>query len=148
MIMMKRSPLLISILVIILIIGGIVYFSLGGDNGLSIDEQIPQQNQTNEVEKPVNETKIEDRRLDQIILIEDYKFSPKELSIERGERVTWINNGEKVHYVLSIRGLRLADSGNMQPGQNYSVLFDVEPGTYEYFDPIYKSNMFGKIIVK
>ena len=78
-------------------------------------------------------------------------FTPSILSISPGDTVTWINNDNVDHIVVS--GLPYAkqtgtifDSGVITPGKIYSFTFQ-DAGTYRYSDKIDKW-MVGEVIVR
>lgn len=78
-------------------------------------------------------------------------FTPSILSISPGDTVTWVNNDNVDHIVVS--GLPYAkqtrtifDSGVIAPGKIYSFTFQ-DAGTYRYSDKIDKW-MVGEVIVR
>ena len=82
-----------------------------------------------------------------IVLISDSGFSPSSLTIPISNTVYWTNAGSKVQeiYNLSGQSVQIFDTGNLQPGQGYSVYF-YKPGTNEYSSLQY-SFLYGYIIV-
>jgi len=83
--------------------------------------------------------------VDYTIEMEKYSYSIGELTVKVRDTVTWVNVGDREHFVLSRRGPRVLDSGNIKVGESYEYTF-TEVAEYWYFDAYYK-NMFGKIIV-
>lgn len=77
-------------------------------------------------------------------------FSPSTLQVTAGTTVTWKNTTSVVHTVTSGTGGNhngLFDSGNMQPGAEFSFTFS-EAGTYPYYCiPHLNSGMTGTIVV-
>ena len=76
------------------------------------------------------------------INIQNFAFTPNEITIKAGDTVTWINNDDAPH---TVTGDSL-DSGTLSKGQEFKQTFN-ELGTYEYHCNFH-SSMKGKIIVK
>jgi plastocyanin len=73
----------------------------------------------------------------------NFKFSPAELTVKVGTKVTWTNTDSAGHTVTASDGSW--DSGNLSQGQSFSMVFN-KVGTVDYkctFHP----GMVGKIIV-
>lgn len=64
------------------------------------------------------------------ISIEDYAYSPQELTISVGETVVWTNNDKVRHDVASDEGSELAGP-LLNQNESYSHTFN-EPGVYPY----------------
>jgi plastocyanin len=73
----------------------------------------------------------------------DDLYSPSEVSIRRGETVTWRNFGAKVHDALSIDDAW--SPALLQPGGRARVTFD-RVGRFEYTCSVH-SSMTGWVIV-
>lgn len=76
------------------------------------------------------------------IIMQNNEFSPEELEVSIGTRVTWINRDNVKHRVSGAE----FKSGILNPGQTYSYRFN-RLGIFEYsceFEP----GMTGRIIVK
>ncbi len=85
------------------------------------------------------------RAADQAVAIEDFLFSPQDLTIEVGDTVTWTNLDSVSHTATSTSGPASFDSGFLAIGDTFSFTFDTA-GTYEYFcEP--HPNMIGSITV-
>ncbi len=63
------------------------------------------------------------------VTIADFVFSPRTLTINVGDRVTWTNTDSVAHTATATSGA--FDTGNIEPGDSASVRFTV-PGTYRY----------------
>lgn len=81
-----------------------------------------------------------DRR---VARIHDFEFAPRVLRIERGTRVTWINQDEANHTVTFRR--RPGDLGNVDPRRRISTRFN-RPGRYRYVC-VYHPSMVAQVIV-
>lgn len=78
----------------------------------------------------------------QSVIMQNRAFSPAEISIKKGETVTWTNGESSVHNVVSVT----FKSDTMKKGDTFSYTFN-ETGTFDYtctFHP----GMDGKVIVK
>jgi 3',5'-cyclic-AMP phosphodiesterase len=81
---------------------------------------------------------------DPTVTIDNFTFTPKTLTIQRGEKVTWTNKDDVPHKVVSVD--KKFSSKALDTDQQYSFTF-TEPGTYNYFCSIHP-RMTGTIIVK
>jgi plastocyanin len=64
------------------------------------------------------------------ILIKDFMFTPMALTTKVGVEVTWVNQDDEPHTVVSDTGL--FRSGALDTGNSYTFKFD-KPGTYHVF---------------
>jgi plastocyanin len=64
------------------------------------------------------------------VLIKDFMFSPMALTTKVGEEVTWVNQDDEPHTVVSDTGL--FRSGALDTGNSYTFKFD-KPGTYHVY---------------
>ena len=64
------------------------------------------------------------------ILIKDFMFMPMEFKTQVGVPVTWVNQDDEPHTVVSDTGL--FRSGALDTGKQYTFRFD-KPGTYHVF---------------
>ncbi len=63
------------------------------------------------------------------ITMTDSTFSPKNVTVNAGDTVTWVNNGSMAHTATADNNS--FDSGTIQPGGNFAAIFN-GPGTYAY----------------
>lgn len=78
----------------------------------------------------------------------DDAFRPMELTVTVGTEVVWTNAGQNPHTVTADD--RAFDSGTLEPGQTFSVVFE-EAGRVPYYCQIHGepgSGMFGVVIVR
>ena len=80
------------------------------------------------------------------VVIDNFAFSPRELTVAPGTRVTWVNRDDVPHTATSSVKPRTFDSGALDTDATYSFVFKA-PGTYEYFCAVHP-HMTAKIIVK
>ena len=78
----------------------------------------------------------------QSVSIKGYAFSPTELTINKGDTVTWTNEDSTVHNVVG----GILQSKDLAKGQSFSYTF-TETGTFDYICTHHPS-MKGRIIVK
>jgi plastocyanin len=64
------------------------------------------------------------------IMIKDFMFSPMRLTTKVGVNVTWVNEDDEPHTVVSETGL--FRSSALDTGNEYTFKFD-KPGTYHVF---------------
>lgn len=62
------------------------------------------------------------------IVIDDYQFTPRNVTIEKGTTVIWTNNDTRTH---SIGSSKIGSSGTMQPGESWNYTFNQE-GSFKY----------------
>lgn len=79
------------------------------------------------------------------VLIGNFSFSPKTLTVPVGATVTWMNH-DKVPHLVTTAGNQFQKSPVLKAGQSFSNTF-ATAGTYSYFCSIHPQ-MTGKIIVK
>jgi plastocyanin len=80
------------------------------------------------------------------VVIDNFAFAPRELTIAAGTRVTWVNRDDVPHTATSSAKPRAFDSGALDADDTFSFVFKA-PGTYEYFCAVHP-HMTGKVIVK
>jgi plastocyanin len=78
------------------------------------------------------------------IEVKDFMFTPMTLTVNAGEKVTWLNKDDEPHTVVSDAGL--FRSAAMDTNESFSFKFD-KPGTYRFTCSIHP-RMVGTIIVK
>lgn len=83
-----------------------------------------------------NENKIE---------IKDFAFSPQNLTVKSGEKITWVNRDEEPHTVVSV-GKKFQKSSALDTDQEFTITAGA-PGTYKYFCSVHP-RMTGTIVVE
>lgn len=79
-----------------------------------------------------------------VIRIENFRFEPIELVVEKGSSITWVNRDEEIHAVVAVDGS--FSSPGLDTDARYAQEFDV-PGTYAYRCALHPQ-MQGTIIVR
>lgn len=80
----------------------------------------------------------------QQIKIDNFSFTPQQLTIAQGTTVVWANDDDVPHTVVGTH--QEFRSKALDTGDQFSFTF-IKPGTYEYFCSVHPM-MTGKIIVK
>jgi len=80
------------------------------------------------------------------ISIENFSFSPTTLTVAPGTAVTWVNNDEEPHNIVSADQPRAFRSQAIDGDEKYTFVFD-KPGTYRYICSVHP-HMHGTVIVK
>ena len=80
------------------------------------------------------------------VVIDNFAFSPREITVAPGTRVTWVNHDDVPHTVTSPARPRTLDSGAMDGDATFAFVFTT-PGTLDYFCAVHP-HMTGKVIVK
>ncbi len=78
------------------------------------------------------------------VSIDNFSFTPMEMTIPAGAQVAWINKDDVPHTVVSVD--HQFKSKALDTDEKFSFTF-ITPGTYEYFCSVHPK-MTGKIIVK
>jgi amicyanin len=80
---------------------------------------------------------------DAAVKIGNFTFAPQELRVKAGTKVTWTNEDDIPHTVVSPGQLR---SQPLDTDQSFSFTF-TKPGTYKYFCSLHP-HMTGTIVVE
>ena len=62
--------------------------------------------------------------------IKEFMYSPKELTVAVGTKVTWVNDDQVPHTVVEVN--KVFRSGALDTDDSFSYTFLI-PGTFEYF---------------
>src|SRR5690348_9557736 len=86
----------------------------------------------------------EDQPVATSITIDNFSFTPKEITVSKGTTVTWINHDDVPHTVVSPD--KKFKSRALDTDDKYSFTFS-DSGTYGYFCSVHPV-MIGKVIVR
>jgi plastocyanin len=78
------------------------------------------------------------------VSIDNFSFSPMDLTIRAGQQVTWTNRDDVPHTIVSVD--HQFKSKALDTDESFSFTFK-DSGTYEYFCSVHP-RMTGKIVVK
>jgi plastocyanin len=81
-----------------------------------------------------------------LVVIDDFRFGPAQLTVPVGTKVTWTNDDSDPHTVTSETDPKLLKSPPLDTGDSFAFTFD-KPGTYRYFCSIHP-HMQGIIVVQ
>lgn len=80
--------------------------------------------------------------MDYDVTINDFSYDPETITVNKGDRITWTNNGA---YPRSATYVGVFDTEVISPGESATVTMDTA-GTFEYFSLTYNA-MKGTVIV-
>jgi plastocyanin len=80
------------------------------------------------------------------IVIDNFAYQPKEVTVAVGTKVVWVNRDDVPHTATSTAKPKAFDSGSLDTNQKFEHTFD-KPGVYEYYCAVHPK-MTGKVIVK
>jgi len=80
------------------------------------------------------------------IAIDNFTFSPAEVTVAAGAEVTWTNRDDIPHLVVDAGNPRQFKSAPLDTGDHFSFVF-AHPGTYHYFCALHP-HMQGTVVVR
>lgn len=83
---------------------------------------------------------------DAAVSIDNFTFSPAEITVAAGTRITWTNNDDIPHTVVDADNPKETKSPPLDTGDAWAHVFD-KPGTYHYFCSLHP-HMQGTIVVR
>ena len=83
---------------------------------------------------------------DAAVTIDNFSFTPAEITVDAGTKVTWTNHDDIPHTVTDAVNPKTIKSPPLDSDEKYSRVFD-KPGRYEYFCSLHP-HMRGTVIVK
>ncbi len=143
----------IVVVVIVAIAGGIVVATKGSNNDSSTDMSNMNMSSaskstasdTNSTSSASNDAHSSPTSNASTVTIENFAFSPANITVKVGTTVTWTNKDSATHTVTGTDGKTGPDSGNLATGKSFSFKYDTV-GTYSYHCAIH-SNMTGTVTV-
>ena len=79
----------------------------------------------------------------EVAMAKSYRFDPKTIEIEAGDRVTWTNEDNFTHTV-EVDG---QEDHEVEQDERVSIAFET-PGTYRYVCTLHRRDMDGEVIVE
>lgn len=79
------------------------------------------------------------------VTIQNFAFSPSDITVKAGSTVTWTNRDSVTHTVTENDGQAGPNSGDLAPGKSYSFTFTTS-GTFKYHCSIHPE-MLGTVTV-
>ncbi len=86
------------------------------------------------------------RAQDTQVTIDNFTFSPAEIRVQAGTRVTWTNRDDIPHTVTDSVNPRVFKSSPLDTGETFTFAFD-KPGAYHYFCSLHP-HMQGTVVVE
>jgi plastocyanin len=86
----------------------------------------------------------QDHREEAKVTIDNFSFTPQEITVKAGATVTWVNQDDVPHTVAS--NDKKFKSKALDTGDKFSFTFN-DPGTYEYYCSVHPK-MTAKVTVK
>jgi len=80
------------------------------------------------------------------VTIDNFRFTPAEITVRPGATVTWVNKDDAPHTATAKGGKPAFDSGALDTDETYAFTFKA-PGTYRYYCKIHP-HMTATVIVK
>lgn len=137
-----RKSVITLIVAIVVVAGGLgAYFATRSSgnktpaaNDMSNMNTSPTNNNTNSAPMATN-----------AVTIQNFAFSPHDITVKKGTTVTWTNKDSTTHTVTETDGQVGPDSGNLVSGKSYSFTFNAI-GTFHYHCSIHPE-MLGTVKV-
>lgn len=132
-----KKPVTISLVIatIVLAVGGLLFAQQGSD---SKSDKTTSMKDMHEVVvddsnmKPTDSSSSSEAVATSSVVIKDFAFSPANITVKVGTKVTWTNQDDVQHDVVSDDGSSDGPNGDLlSKGQNYSFTF-TKAGTYKY----------------
>ncbi len=139
--------IIIGVIIIVLIIVGVWYFS-GKNKGYNTPTNSSQNPSTSSSQTKSNQTGTTQKQSQastSAVTIQNFAFSPADITVKKGTKVTWTNQDSTAHTVTETDGQNGPGSGTLNQGQTYSFTFD-SVGTFHYHCSIHTS-MTGMVTV-
>ena len=134
---MKKTYIYIAIVAVIVLGGVGIYFAMNQNNSNNMNSMDMNNNSSDNSSSSAVET--------DTVSIKNFAFSPVNISVKAGTKVTWTNNDSATHTVTETNGKTGPSSGNLSNGDSYSFTF-TKPGIYHY-DCAIHPNMTGTVTV-
>jgi plastocyanin len=136
------------IIVAVLIIGGIV-FGLTRNKNSNYNSQAnpPAASQNTQANNPSNsaQTNANTPTSTDSVTIQNFAFSPSDITVKKGTTVTWTNQDSTTHTVTEMDSQTGPSSDNLNPGAKYTFTF-TQTGTFKYHCSIHPE-MLGTVTV-
>lgn len=132
---------IVAIVILFIIIAGGIWYGVSRHGGNSSIYNPPATSQPAQS----SQTSATPEQTDKVT-IANMSFSPADISIKTGTKVTWTNQDAVNHTVTENDGKTGPDSSPLGQGQSYSFTFS-QPGTYHYHCSIH-SEMTGTVTVQ
>lgn len=153
---MSRNSIIGIIVAVIILGGGAALFAANHNSGS--DNQTNSTSSTNQTDQSMNgmatnntttpSTKTpsaETPATTSSVVIENFAFSPANITVKKGTTVSWTNKDSATHTVTENDSQTGPDSGNLATGKSYSFTYSTV-GAFKYHCAIHP-NMVGTVTV-
>jgi plastocyanin len=143
---MRRSVIAVIVIIIILAVAGFIVRGNKSDTSTnnsqtSTNNTQPKSNSTSNSQNSNNQSSAN------TVSIANMAFTPPQITVNKGDSVTWTNNDSMTHTVVDdLSNVGGPNSGDIAPGSSYSFTF-TKTGSFQYHCSIHPS-MRGTIVVK
>ncbi len=124
-----NNKIIIGIVILVIVIGGLYFFSQNQYQSNLPSVQPSTQEQQNNVDANT-------------VTIQNFSFSPSTLTVKTGTKVTWVNQDSVPHKIKS----DTFNSSDLSQGDKFEFTFNTK-GSFDYICGIHPS-MKGKIVVE
>lgn len=128
-----NNKVIIGVVLAVVIIGGVFYFTKSQYQQPSQQQPVTQQPTTQQPQTTVEAN---------TITIQNFAFNPGTLTVKQGTKVIWTNQDSATHKIKS----DTFNSSNLNQGDKFDFTFN-NKGTFDYSCSIHPS-MTGKIVVE
>jgi len=143
---MKMNKKIIIVMAVVVLIGGGVYALTANKK----DNTASQTNNSDTSQNPSNDQQSNSSSntaaaSTNTVSIENFAFSPPDITVKKGTTVTWTNNDSSVHTVTEVDSQTGPKSENLNNDDKYTFTFDTA-GIFHYKCSIHPS-MLGTVTV-
>ena len=134
-----KKPYIYLLIAVVVVLGGLgIYWAMNQNNNTNtMNSMDMNNNSSNDNSNKASETNS--------VTIQNFAFSPVNISVKAGTKVTWTNNDSATHTITETDDKTGPNSGNVAPGSSYDFTF-TKPGIYHYHCAIHPS-MTGTVTV-
>ena len=122
-----NSKVVIAIVAIVVVLGGLGGWYLVSNHNKSSSSDMSNMNTSSSSSSSTNKPAVATNA----VTIQNFAFSPANITVKVGTTVTWTNKDSVAHTVTETDGKTGPDSGNVNPNSAYSFTFKTA-GTYHY----------------
>ena len=130
-----KKPYVYVIVALVVVAGGLVWYGVAHKTGSNMSSMNMNSSNSNN-NAPVATS---------AVTIQNFAFSPANITVKTGTTVTWTNKDSVAHTVTESDSQTGPSSVDVDPGSNYTFTFKT-PGTYHYHCTIH-SEMVGTVKV-
>lgn len=146
---MKATIITLVVVVVIVLVGGGIYLAARNNsntsNPVTTQNQSGQNNKMKGMDMSSNGSESTAPAATNSVTIENFAFSPANITVKKGTAVTWVNKDSTPHTVTENDGQTGPDSGTMAKDGSYTFTFNTV-GKFQYHCTFHP-NMVGTVTV-